>query len=56
MTSIPTVSIIVPCRNERDYIENSVRSILAQKPPPGGFEVIVADGMSDDGTRDILIN
>jgi succinoglycan biosynthesis protein ExoA len=48
------VSIIVPCRNEKDYIEDCVRSILAQEPPPGGFEVIVADGMSDDGTRNIL--
>jgi GT2 family glycosyltransferase len=27
---------------------------LAQEPPPDGFEVIVADGLSDDGTRDIL--
>jgi succinoglycan biosynthesis protein ExoA len=54
MNSVPTVSVIVPCRNERDHIENCIRSILAQKPPPGGFEVIVADGMSDDGTRDVL--
>lgn len=54
MDSIPAVSVIVPCRNERDYIESCVRSILAQEPAPGGFEVIVADGMSDDGTRDIL--
>jgi succinoglycan biosynthesis protein ExoA len=50
----PAVSVIVPCRNERDHIENCVRSILGQEPPPGGFEIIVADGMSDDGTRDIL--
>jgi len=50
----PTVSIIIPCYNERDHIELCVRSILAQEPPAGGFEVIVADGMSDDGTRDIL--
>lgn len=49
-----TVSVIVPCRNEKDDIETCVRSILAQVPPPEGFEVIVADGMSDDGTRDIL--
>jgi glycosyltransferase involved in cell wall biosynthesis len=48
------LSIIVPCRNEKDYIEACVRSILAQEPPPGGFEVIIADGMSDDGTRDVL--
>jgi glycosyltransferase involved in cell wall biosynthesis len=54
MNSMPTVSVIVPCRNEKEYIESCVRSILTQESPPGGFEVIVADGMSDDGTRDIL--
>jgi len=27
---------------------------LRQEAPPGGFEVIVADGMSDDGTQEIL--
>ena len=48
------VSIVVPCRNERDQIEIALQSILAQESPPGGFEVIVADGMSDDGTRSIL--
>jgi succinoglycan biosynthesis protein ExoA len=51
---MPAVSIVVPCRNEMHYIEICVRSILAQESPAGGFEVIVADGMSDDGTRDIL--
>src|SRR5262245_1439223 len=50
----PAVSIVVPCRNERDHIETALRSILAQEAPPGGFDVIVADGMSDDGTRQIL--
>lgn len=45
------VSIIVPCFNEQTYIESVLQSILAQEPPQGGFEVIVADGMSDDGTR-----
>ncbi len=52
--SIPTVSVIIPCRNEAKYIESCLNSVLTQKEPPGGFEVIVADGMSDDGTRDIL--
>jgi succinoglycan biosynthesis protein ExoA len=52
----PTVSAVVPCRNERDHIKTCVQSLLAQKAPPGGFEVIVADGMSDDGTREILSN
>jgi cellulose synthase/poly-beta-1,6-N-acetylglucosamine synthase-like glycosyltransferase len=31
-----------------------LESILAQEEPDGGFEVILADGMSDDGTREIL--
>ena len=50
----PTVSIIIPCRNERHHIEACLSSALAQEEPQGGFEVIVADGMSDDGTREIL--
>ncbi len=51
---MPAVSVVIPCRNERDHIEACLRSVLAQEPPEGGFEVIVADGMSDDGTRAVL--
>lgn len=51
---LPAVSVVVPCRNERDHIEMCLGSLFAQTPPPGGFEVIIADGMSDDGTRDVL--
>ncbi|MGH7846387.1 MAG: glycosyltransferase family 2 protein [Candidatus Binatia bacterium] len=50
-----TVSVIIPCRNEKDHIEDCLCSVLAQEPVPGGFEVIVADGMSEDGTREILL-
>jgi succinoglycan biosynthesis protein ExoA len=52
--SEPAISVVVPCRNEKDHIEGVIESILAQKLPLGKFEVIVADGMSDDGTRSIL--
>ena len=52
--TLPAVSVVVPCRNEAGRIEECVTSLLAQKPVPGDFEVIVVDGMSDDGTRDIL--
>jgi succinoglycan biosynthesis protein ExoA len=52
---LPLVSIVVPCYNERDHIEAFVRSLLDQEPLDGGFEMIIADGMSDDGTRDILM-
>lgn len=47
------VSIIVPCRNERGHIESCVHSILNQEAVLP-FEVLVVDGMSDDGTREIL--
>src|SRR5215468_331221 len=52
--SVPSVSLIVPCRNEKDDIEPCVRSLLAQDRPEESFEIIVADGLSNDGTRDIL--
>src|SRR5262245_42449678 len=48
------VSVVVPTRNEKDYIEDCLRSILDQYPHAGGFEIIVADDMSTDGTREIL--
>src|SRR5262249_3493008 len=50
----PHVSIIIPCRNEVRDIEACLSSVLAQQEPRQGFEVIVADGMSDDGTRELL--
>lgn len=53
-TPTPIISAVIPCRNERDHIEECLNSILQQDCPPGDFEVIVADGMSDDGTREIL--
>jgi len=51
----PVVSVVIPCRNEAFHIESCVRSMLCQEPVKGGFELIVADGMSDDGTRDVLL-
>jgi glycosyltransferase involved in cell wall biosynthesis len=55
MSAPPKVSVIMPCRNEARYIEPALASILAQQEPPGGFEVIVADGLSNDGTRDRIL-
>jgi peptidoglycan/xylan/chitin deacetylase (PgdA/CDA1 family)/glycosyltransferase involved in cell wall biosynthesis len=50
----PRVSVIVACRNEASHIGACLAGLLALEAPAGGFEVVVADGMSDDGTRDIL--
>src|SRR6516164_4595459 len=53
-TDVPAISVVIPCRNERRHIEACLISLLGQESPPDGFEVIVADGMSDDGTREVL--
>lgn len=50
----PRVSVIIPSRNECGQIEHCLTTTMRQNEPDGGFEVIVADGMSDDGTRQIL--
>ena len=47
---MPTVSVLVPVRNEGRSIEATLRSLLTQDYPPDQFEVIVADGLSDDDT------
>jgi succinoglycan biosynthesis protein ExoA len=52
--STPRVSVVLPCRNEIGYIEPCLESILKQEPPEGGFEILVADGISSDGTREYL--
>ncbi len=54
MNSLPTVSVIIPCRNERGSIGACLDSVLAGDYPHELLEIIVADGMSDDGTRDVL--
>jgi succinoglycan biosynthesis protein ExoA len=46
------VSVIIPARNEARYIGACVRSILAQDVD-AELEVIVADGLSADGTGEI---
>src|ERR1035437_1245909 len=50
----PRISIIIPCLNEARHIEDCIESVLRQQAPEGGFEGIVADGLSDDGTRETL--
>ena len=48
------VTIIMPIRNEAAFIERSLGAVLAQDYPADLLEVLVVDGMSDDGTRDIV--
>jgi glycosyltransferase involved in cell wall biosynthesis len=50
----PSVSVIVPCRNERRYIIPCLESIRLNDYPSDRVEVLVIDGRSDDGTRELL--
>lgn len=52
--SKPLVSIVLPCRNEQGYIQASIQSALDQDLPADELEILVADGMSTDGTREYL--
>jgi GT2 family glycosyltransferase len=51
---MPSVSVIVPVRNESRSIEHTLRSLLTQDFPARDFEVIVADGASTDDTVPII--
>jgi cellulose synthase/poly-beta-1,6-N-acetylglucosamine synthase-like glycosyltransferase len=51
---LPLVSVVMPVRNEAGFIERNLLAVLAQDYPADRLEVLVADGMSEDGTRDIV--
>ena len=51
---LPFVSILIPCRNEEKFIDKCMDSIIANDYPKDRMEILIVDGMSDDGTRDIL--
>lgn len=49
------ISIVIPCRNEKRHIGAFLDSLLRQNfDSAWEVEILVADGMSDDGTREIL--
>jgi glycosyltransferase involved in cell wall biosynthesis len=50
----PRVSIIIPCRNEAAWIARCLESLARNDYPKDRLEVLVVDGMSDDGTRPIV--
>jgi len=54
MNDLPMISVMIPCRNERKYIGVCLDSVVANTYPKDKLEVLVVDGMSEDGTRDIL--
>lgn len=53
MTGAPVLSVVTPSFNQKDYIEENLRSIMSQSDV-FPLEHIVIDGGSDDGTVEIL--
>jgi glycosyltransferase involved in cell wall biosynthesis len=49
-----TVSITIPCLNEKDYISKCLNSIVNCTFTKNNLNVYVCDGMSTDGTREII--
>jgi len=54
MDDVKPVSVIIPCRNEEKFIGKCLDSIIAQDYPKDKLEILVVDGMSEDGTREIV--
>ncbi|MCB0163487.1 MAG: glycosyltransferase family 2 protein [Anaerolineae bacterium] len=50
----PFVSVIMPVRNEADFIAQALAMALGQDYPQDRIEVIVADGLSTDRTQQII--
>lgn len=51
-----TVSVIIPAYNEEKYIARCLESVIAQDYPAELMEVLVADGRSEDRTREIILD
>ena len=49
------VSIIIPMRNEAGSIGRGLDSVLANHFPEDQYEVLVADGESEDGSREMVL-
>lgn len=50
----PSVSVLLPVRNEEKFIDACVASILAQDYPLAQMEIVFVDGMSTDHTVPLL--
>jgi succinoglycan biosynthesis protein ExoA len=50
----PLLSVVIPCRNEVRSLGRCLASVIASDYPEDRLEVLVVDGASTDGTRDVI--
>src|SRR5262249_34852404 len=53
-TEMPFLSVVIPCWNEAGFVAAFLDSVLANDYPPDRMEILLVDGMSDDGTRTVV--
>jgi glycosyltransferase involved in cell wall biosynthesis len=53
-TALPTVSVVMPVRNEAKWIGRALGSVFAQDYPAHLLEILISDGGSDDGTLTVV--
>lgn len=54
MSDQPCVSVVLPVRNEAAHAREFLVPLLNQTYPKDRMEILVVDGMSEDGTREII--
>lgn len=52
----PFISIILPVRNEGNYIRSALGAVFSQDYSHDQIEILIADGMSTDNTRVIILD
>jgi glycosyltransferase involved in cell wall biosynthesis len=48
------ISVIIPCYEFSDYIEECILSVISQKVTSGDFEILIRDDFSNDGSSEII--
>lgn len=52
--NLKTVTVVIPCRNENQYIGKCLDSFINQSYPKEYVNIFVCDGLSTDGTVEII--
>ncbi len=55
MNSWARISVIIPCYNEVRTIAGLLQALRSQSIGVERLEVVIADGMSEDGTREVIV-
>lgn len=50
----PFVTVLIPIRNEGNYINQCLQAVSRQDYPSDLFEILISDGMSTDNTRSLV--